>query len=50
MVYVIREDRGGNIWVGTQRGISVMTSRNLEFRHFRHTLAPGSLVHSYNFV
>ncbi|PLX28473.1 MAG: hypothetical protein C0600_09655, partial [Ignavibacteria bacterium] len=44
-IYAIAEDRSGNLWVGTQSGVCVLTSMNLELQHFRHTQSATSLVH-----
>ncbi len=35
-ILCIREDRTGNIWIGTDNGINKLNKRSLDFGHFQH--------------
>ncbi|MBC7829740.1 MAG: response regulator [Chitinophagaceae bacterium] len=42
---VIREDREGNLWVGTSEGVEVFNKDRTRVTNHRHTKNPGSLSH-----
>ncbi|MEO5561969.1 MAG: ATP-binding protein, partial [Chitinophagaceae bacterium] len=44
-ISVMREDRDGNLWMGTTDGLEVFNKERTKFTYYTHTNDPGSITH-----